>query len=77
MAMCGMGVEEQLQKCSQWALEYMDYCLCSSKDGVSLVLGALSVLSWTVAEVPQIMTNFREKSTEGLSCWFLLTWIIG
>ncbi|XP_019186954.1 PREDICTED: lysosomal amino acid transporter 1 homolog [Ipomoea nil] len=77
MAMCGMGVEEQLQKCSQWALEYMDYCLCSSKDEVSLVLGALSVLSWAVAEVPQIMTNFREKSTEGLSCWFLLTWIIG
>ncbi|CAH9134848.1 unnamed protein product [Cuscuta epithymum] len=78
MAMCGgMGMEEQLHKCSQWAIRYMEYCLCSSKDGVSLALGALSVLSWVVAEIPQIITNFRDKSTEGLSFWFLLTWIIG
>lgn len=77
MAMCGMGMDEQRRKCSQWAAEHMGYCLCGTKDGVSLVLGALSVLSWVVAEIPQIITNFRDKSTEGLSFWFLITWIIG
>lgn len=47
------------------------------KDGVSLSLGLISVLSWGFAEVPQILTNYREKSAEGLSMVFLLTWILG
>lgn len=47
------------------------------KDGVSLTLGVISVLSWGVAEIPQIITNYKKKSTEGLSLAFLLTWIIG
>lgn len=55
----------------------MKYCLCNAKDGVSLFLGMVSVASWGVAEIPQIITNYREKSTEGLSIGFLLTWIIG
>jgi uncharacterized protein with PQ loop repeat len=37
----------------------------------------MSVISWGVAEVPQILTNFREKSTEGLSLLFLMTWVVG
>lgn len=44
---------------------------------MALTLGLVSVLSWGVAEVPQIMTNYREKSTEGLSVAFLMTWIVG
>ncbi|KAG8052459.1 hypothetical protein GUJ93_ZPchr0001g31136 [Zizania palustris] len=32
---------------------------------------------WGVAEVPQIITNYRQKSTEGLSIAFLMTWIVG
>ncbi|PKI58928.1 hypothetical protein CRG98_020674 [Punica granatum] len=65
------------QHCSQWARKNMKYCLCNAKDGVSLFLGLVSVISWGVAEVPQIITNYRQKSTEGLSIGFLLTWIIG
>ncbi|KAJ6864151.1 hypothetical protein NC651_034862 [Populus alba x Populus x berolinensis] len=65
------------QYCSQWARIYLKYCLCSMKDGVSLTLGVISVLSWGVAEIPQIITNYKKKSTEGLSLAFLLTWIIG
>ncbi|KAG6771093.1 hypothetical protein POTOM_022439 [Populus tomentosa] len=65
------------QHCSQWARVYMEYCLCNMKDGVSLTLGMISVLSWGAAEIPQIVTNYKEKSTEGLSLAFLLTWIIG
>ncbi|XP_022152069.1 uncharacterized protein LOC111019873 isoform X2 [Momordica charantia] len=65
------------QHCSEWAEKNMKYCLCSAKDGVSLTLGIISVVSWGVAEIPQIVTNYREKSSEGLSVAFLLTWILG
>ncbi|KAF3582031.1 hypothetical protein DY000_02028438 [Brassica cretica] len=49
----------------------------SVRHGLSLSLGVISVISWGVAEIPQIMTNYCEKSTEGLSIAFLTTWIIG
>lgn len=63
--------------CAEWARIYMEYCFCSVRDGVSLGLGLASVISWGVAEVPQIITNYKEKSTEGLSIAFLTTWILG
>lgn len=65
------------QHCSQWARTYLKYCLCNARDGASLTLGLVSVVSWGVAEVPQIITNYREKSSEGLSIAFLMTWIVG
>ncbi|CAD5184467.1 unnamed protein product [Musa acuminata subsp. malaccensis] len=65
------------QHCSRWAQMYLKYCLCSTKDGISLFLGAASIISWVIAEIPQIMTNYCEKSTEGLSIAFLMTWIVG
>nr|CAB3476824.1 unnamed protein product [Digitaria exilis] len=63
--------------CAEWARTYLKYCLCSQKDSAALALGLLSVISWGVAEVPQIITNYRQKSTEGLSIAFLMTWIVG
>ncbi|KAI3514450.1 hypothetical protein L1887_12859 [Cichorium endivia] len=63
--------------CSQWARSYMKYCLCTKKDWISLILGLISVMSWGVAEVPQIITNYKQKSSEGLAMGFLLTWILG
>ncbi|KAJ0933193.1 hypothetical protein HanPSC8_Chr04g0182131 [Helianthus annuus] len=65
------------QNCSQWARNYMSYCLCTRKDWISLLLGVISVLSWGVAEVPQIISNYKEKSSEGLAMGFLFTWILG
>ncbi|XP_068661677.1 vacuolar lysine transporter YPQ1 [Aristolochia californica] len=65
------------RNCSKWARVVMKYCLCNVKDGASLTLGMISVLSWGVAEVPQIITTYKEKSTVGLSLAFLVTWIIG
>ncbi|KAL9247099.1 hypothetical protein vseg_020565 [Gypsophila vaccaria] len=64
-------------QCRAWGPTWVGLCVCSTKEGVSLVLGFISVLSWGVAEIPQIVTNFNSKSTEGLSFAFLLTWIIG
>ncbi|KAI3742181.1 hypothetical protein L1987_59861 [Smallanthus sonchifolius] len=65
------------QHCSQWARNYMKYCLCTRMDWISLILGLVSVLSWVMAEVPQIIMNYKEKSSEGLAMGFLLTWILG
>lgn len=72
VAMCPVD-----QHCSQWAENYMSYCLCSTKDVISLTLGVISVLSWGVAEIPQLITNYKEKSVEGLSLMFIMTWILG
>lgn len=72
MASCGTSGE-----CWEWAKVYLDDCICSPRDQVSFVLGLISVLSWGVAEIPQIITNYKEKSVEGLSLGFLITWIIG
>ncbi|MED6222642.1 hypothetical protein PIB30_066287, partial [Stylosanthes scabra] len=47
------------------------------RETISVTLGAISVIVWVIAEIPQIITNYREKSTEGLSVAFLMTWIIG
>ncbi|KAF7801404.1 putative vacuolar amino acid transporter YPQ1 isoform X1 [Senna tora] len=65
------------QQCWQWAEKYMGYCLCSGKETISFTLGVASVLAWVVAEIPQIITNYKNKSAEGLSWHFLTTWIIG
>ncbi|KAL4571134.1 hypothetical protein LXL04_017885 [Taraxacum kok-saghyz] len=43
----------------------------------SNVLGIISLVCWGVAEIPQIITNFRSKSSHGVSLIFLLTWIVG
>ncbi|KAJ7561667.1 hypothetical protein O6H91_03G036900 [Diphasiastrum complanatum] len=64
-------------KCLEWARRYLKDCVCTTRDKVSFVLGLLSVLSWGVAEVPQIITHCKEKSTEGISLTFLMTWLIG
>ncbi|CAJ2637240.1 unnamed protein product [Trifolium pratense] len=44
---------------------------------VSVTLGVISVIVWMIAEIPQLITNYREKSAHGLSVAFMLTWIIG
>ncbi|OMP06508.1 hypothetical protein COLO4_08086 [Corchorus olitorius] len=64
-------------ECWEWARVYINYCICSRRDQVSFCLGLVSVISWGVAEIPQIVTNYKEKSIEGLSLGFLITWIIG
>nr|CAD1829008.1 unnamed protein product [Ananas comosus var. bracteatus] len=65
------------RRCLQWAQIYLKYCVCGAKDEIALLLGLVSVVSWGIAEVPQIITNYKTKSTEGLSVAFLMTWIIG
>ncbi|KAL4278841.1 hypothetical protein GQ457_03G024310 [Hibiscus cannabinus] len=72
MEACRMSGE-----CWEWAKVYLNDCICSRREQVSFGLGLVSVLSWGVAEIPQIITNYKEKSVQGLSLGFLITWIIG
>lgn len=50
--------------------------MSSGRETASFTLGVVSVIVWVIAEIPQIITNYRAKSTEGLSATFLITWII-
>jgi len=63
--------------CLRWVETYLKDCVCNRHDQVSLTLGLISVCSWGVAEMPQIITNFKEKNTEGVSLIFLMTWVLG
>ncbi|KAH7285024.1 hypothetical protein KP509_33G008100 [Ceratopteris richardii] len=63
--------------CVEWVRRYLGDCVCSKRDAISFGVGLASVLCWGVAEVPQIVTNFRVGSTEGISVLFLITWVVG
>jgi len=61
----------------RWVEIYFDDCLCNLNDDVSFALGIASLLCWGVAEIPQVITNFRTKSSNGVSLSFLLAWVAG
>ncbi|KAJ2863532.1 hypothetical protein GGH94_003526 [Coemansia aciculifera] len=52
-------------------------CLYTYWDATSAVLGAASIVLWLVALLPQVHTNWRTKSTAGLSVNFVLLWLTG
>jgi len=62
---------------NQLCLQSIKEQMSSVRESASFFLGLISVVVWVVAEIPQIITNYRTKSTEGLSLTFLVTWIIG
>ncbi|XP_045793617.1 lysosomal amino acid transporter 1-like isoform X2 [Trifolium pratense] len=77
-----MGVFESFNilpwcQSNQHCLELARKNMSSGKETASFALGLVSVVIWVVAEIPQIITNYRAKSTDGLSATFLITWIIG
>lgn len=63
--------------CIDWVQRYLKNCLCNLRDYVSFRFGLLSVSLWAVAEIPQIITNFKAKSSQGVSILLLMTWILG
>ncbi|KAI7729064.1 hypothetical protein M8C21_004331, partial [Ambrosia artemisiifolia] len=67
----------QNKPCVQWVDRFFKDCLCNLRDEISFGLGIASLVCWGVAEIPQIITNFRTKSSHGVSLLFLLTWIAG
>ncbi|KAK2426660.1 hypothetical protein P8452_41268 [Trifolium repens] len=63
--------------CVGWVQNYFSDCLCNLNDEISFTFGFISLICWGVAEIPQIITNFRAKSSHGVSIVFLLTWVAG
>ncbi|XAR73914.1 hypothetical protein NMG60_11008039 [Bertholletia excelsa] len=63
--------------CVGWVKKYFKDCLCSLSDELSFAFGMISLVSWGVAEIPQIITNFQTKSSHGVSLLFLVTWFAG
>ncbi|KAH9610927.1 hypothetical protein KSS87_011335 [Heliosperma pusillum] len=68
---------KEKKHCVWWVDKYFKDCLCNLKDEFSFAFGLISLVAWGVAEVPQIITNFRTKSSHGVSLTFLLTWVVG
>ena len=46
-------------------------------DVAGFALGLASIACWLVAQLPQFIQNFRLKSAESLSPWFLAEWLLG
>lgn len=69
-------VKEQ-KPCVGWVNRYLKDCLCNLRDEFSFGFGLISLFCWAIAEIPQIVTNFRTKSSHGISLLFLLTWVAG
>ena len=65
--------------CDSWdfAARYFGDCVCSRRDALSFVLGCVSIVAWGVAELPQIIANWRNRSSEGVSLAFIATWLTG
>ncbi|KAK2998571.1 hypothetical protein RJ639_023309 [Escallonia herrerae] len=68
---------KERKPCVGWVDKYFKDCLCNLRDEISFGFGLISLICWGVAEIPQIITNFRTKSSHGVSLLFLLTWIAG
>ncbi|XP_062102325.1 probable vacuolar amino acid transporter YPQ1 isoform X2 [Humulus lupulus] len=68
---------KEKKPCVRWVEKYFKDCLCDFKDDLSFGFGLISLVCWGVAEIPQIITNFKTKSSHGVSLAFLLTWIAG
>ncbi|OIW12259.1 hypothetical protein TanjilG_06048 [Lupinus angustifolius] len=62
---------------SEHCLQLGEQLMSNVAQTASITLGSISVIVWIVAEIPQVITNYREKSAEGLSVVFLMTWMIG
>ncbi|XP_061374464.1 probable vacuolar amino acid transporter YPQ3 isoform X2 [Gastrolobium bilobum] len=68
---------KESKPCVGWVEKYFNDCLCNIKDEISFGFGFISLICWGIAEIPQIITNFRTKSSNGVSLVFLLTWVAG
>ncbi|XP_068655230.1 vacuolar lysine transporter YPQ1-like isoform X2 [Aristolochia californica] len=68
---------KEMKPCLFWAERFFCDCLCNAKDEISFAFGLVSLVSWAVAEIPQIVTNCFTQSGHGVSLTFLLTWVAG
>ncbi|KAJ3565286.1 hypothetical protein NPX13_g7562 [Xylaria arbuscula] len=49
----------------------------SANEALSGVFGSVSLTAWICLLIPQLITNYKSKSAEGLSMGFLAIWLFG
>ncbi|KAK2994804.1 hypothetical protein RJ640_021036 [Escallonia rubra] len=69
--------EKEKKPCVRWVEKYLKDCLCNLDDEISFAFGITGLICWGVAEIPQIITNFKNKSGHGVSLAFISIWILG
>ncbi|KAL1845122.1 hypothetical protein VTK73DRAFT_1071 [Phialemonium thermophilum] len=47
------------------------------RDALSGIFGSISLTAWICLLLPQLITNFKAKSADGLSMAFLFVWLFG
>ena len=57
--------------------EPLGTCIYNILDEIAFIVGWLSVLSWTFALLPQIITNCKNQAAESQSFWFWVLWLVG
>jgi len=62
-------------QCWAWAAKYFDDDVCTLRDKVGFILGLISVACWGLAEVPQLIVNAMEGSSEGIAEGLLVLWV--
>ncbi|KAK9839622.1 hypothetical protein WJX81_001406 [Elliptochloris bilobata] len=70
-----------MSPCAHGAYEffevYFNDCVYNARDAVGFAAGVLSIGAWLVAQMPQIVSNCRNRSADALSAWFLAEWLLG
>lgn len=61
--------------CWEWPAWFGDTGVCEPRDKIGFVIGLVSILCWAMAEVPQLVANALEGSSEGLSEGLLWLWV--
>ncbi|KAF8474884.1 PQ loop repeat-domain-containing protein [Kalaharituber pfeilii] len=49
----------------------------STREALSGIAGSISLASWILLLVPQLVENFKNGNADGISTAFLLTWLVG
>ena len=49
----------------------------TTEEALSGIFGSISLTAWICLLIPQLITNYKTKSAEGLSMLFLAVWLFG
>ena len=52
-------------------------CVYGQRDAAGFYIGLLSIVCWIFAQAPQLYANYKRKSAEALSPYFLAEWLLG
>jgi hypothetical protein len=63
--------------CWQWASFFGETGVCDARDKAGFIIGLVSIACWGLAEVPQLVANAAEGSSEGISESLLWLWVFG